>query len=586
MKKILQLLTIIILFGFSITPSAFAGVVTDGFDFVDTVLFEGKTIFVDISPTPESRPLTNGQYNIGASIGFYFQGNTSDGVDALYEITDQAQYKFRETAKTLYIGELGSQNSYATASQNGAGVIKKDLMLASSGNMGSGYAVNPGRYTVDVVLNNKVVSTINLCLRSFDPSGSNPPIGFVDCNENNVNTGPSPLLVEFADMELLPQYLSPTNALFSGKITVYDSAGVTGQPITKPLNIIGQIVNMATSQIICSSPISDMVFNHNTPRNVSYGTQNFGCNGLTAGTTYQGSFQETISNKISQKVTFTTPSQSSNTGSNASGNSSTGSNNASVQSYSTEETRNENYLGSIGTFTVTRAILNSNNASISINIDASYSKSNTTGATPTAKRIMINILDKNRDITEHLAIVTGTNKISVVITGRNLTKAPFSFTVEDLDLNIETEPIPITSGSGQGNGDGTGNGAGSEGDGTEGSGDDDDATDQDQSDEDAADENPTNNASGTIKFKNPTPFNSIIDLVNAIVKNIVIPVAVPFLALAIMYTGFLFVTAKGNAEKLKKAKEALKWTLIGGAVILASAVIASALQGTINDIIR
>jgi hypothetical protein len=96
----------------------------------------------------------------------------------------------------------------------------------------------------------------------------------------------------------------------------------------------------------------------------------------------------------------------------------------------------------------------------------------------------------------------------------------------------------------------------------------------------------TNTGGGKIKLQNPTKFNSIIELVNALVKNVIIPIAVPFLALAIMYTGFLFVTAKGNTDKITKAKEALKYTLFGGAIILAAYVIATALQGTINDIIK
>ena len=44
--------------------------------------------------------------------------------------------------------------------------------------------------------------------------------------------------------------------------------------------------------------------------------------------------------------------------------------------------------------------------------------------------------------------------------------------------------------------------------------------------------------------------------------------------------------ARGNATALEEAKKALKWTLIGGAIILASKVISLALQSTIADIVR
>jgi elastase-2 len=110
---------------------------------------------------------------------------------------------------------------------------------------------------------------------------------------------------------------------------------------------------------------------------------------------------------------------------------------------------------------------------------------------------------------------------------------------------------------------------------------------------DPASQNNVNNPSDGVETKkgllrNPLRkgLDSIPDIVAALVKNIVIPIAIPFLALSIIYTGFLFIQARGNKEKLVKAKEALKWTLIGGAIILASYVIATALQGTIADIIR
>ncbi len=86
-------------------------------------------------------------------------------------------------------------------------------------------------------------------------------------------------------------------------------------------------------------------------------------------------------------------------------------------------------------------------------------------------------------------------------------------------------------------------------------------------------------------FRNPLPpeLQTIPGIVNVLVKNIVIPIAIPLLGMAIMYTGFLFVRARGNPEKIKEAKEALKYTLIGGAIILGAYVIAEALQATIQD---
>jgi hypothetical protein len=66
--------------------------------------------------------------------------------------------------------------------------------------------------------------------------------------------------------------------------------------------------------------------------------------------------------------------------------------------------------------------------------------------------------------------------------------------------------------------------------------------------------------------------------------NIILRIAIPIIALAIIYSGFLFVAAQGNDEKLKNAKKTLLYTLIGATIILAAWVIASALKSTVDDI--
>jgi len=55
-------------------------------------------------------------------------------------------------------------------------------------------------------------------------------------------------------------------------------------------------------------------------------------------------------------------------------------------------------------------------------------------------------------------------------------------------------------------------------------------------------------------------------------------------AIAIIYSGFLFVTAQGNSEKLTKAKKALLYTIIGAALLLGSYVIATAIGKTVDEI--
>jgi hypothetical protein len=72
-------------------------------------------------------------------------------------------------------------------------------------------------------------------------------------------------------------------------------------------------------------------------------------------------------------------------------------------------------------------------------------------------------------------------------------------------------------------------------------------------------------------------------LVREILK-IVITVGVPIVALAIIYSGFLFVAAQGNPEKLKKAKDTLLYVIIGAAILLGAYVIAEAIEATVAAI--
>jgi hypothetical protein len=69
-----------------------------------------------------------------------------------------------------------------------------------------------------------------------------------------------------------------------------------------------------------------------------------------------------------------------------------------------------------------------------------------------------------------------------------------------------------------------------------------------------------------------------------IVINIVLVVGVPIVALAIIYTGFLFVEAQGSPEKITKAKKALTYTIIGAAILLGAFVIADAIGKTVDEI--
>jgi hypothetical protein len=86
------------------------------------------------------------------------------------------------------------------------------------------------------------------------------------------------------------------------------------------------------------------------------------------------------------------------------------------------------------------------------------------------------------------------------------------------------------------------------------------------------------------RIVNPIPaVTSIPGLIHRILEGI-LKIGIPFLALAIIYSGFLFITARGNSEKLEKAKDSLLYTIIGGAILLGSWAIAQMIESTILGI--
>lgn len=73
--------------------------------------------------------------------------------------------------------------------------------------------------------------------------------------------------------------------------------------------------------------------------------------------------------------------------------------------------------------------------------------------------------------------------------------------------------------------------------------------------------------------------NSLWDLLAAILQ-LVVDIGWIFVTLMLIYVGFLFVAAQGNDEKLKNARSALVWTVIGGLILLGAQSIALFLKAT------
>jgi hypothetical protein len=77
------------------------------------------------------------------------------------------------------------------------------------------------------------------------------------------------------------------------------------------------------------------------------------------------------------------------------------------------------------------------------------------------------------------------------------------------------------------------------------------------------------------------PFDNAQDLIVAILR-IFITIATPIIVLFIIYAGFLYVTAQGNAEQVKKATQALTYSIIGAVLIIGAVAISEIIANTVG----
>ena len=85
------------------------------------------------------------------------------------------------------------------------------------------------------------------------------------------------------------------------------------------------------------------------------------------------------------------------------------------------------------------------------------------------------------------------------------------------------------------------------------------------------------------QFCNPFG-NGIVTLpkfIEEITNKVILPVGSVVVVVMIIYSGFLFVTAQGNENKLTDAKKAITHAIIGALILLGSWVIANSIKGTI-----
>lgn len=85
---------------------------------------------------------------------------------------------------------------------------------------------------------------------------------------------------------------------------------------------------------------------------------------------------------------------------------------------------------------------------------------------------------------------------------------------------------------------------------------------------------------GSTTIDNPIGVDNLNDFIKKILEGI-IKIGIPIIAIAIIYSGFLFVTAQGKPQAIEEAKRAFIYTLIGAAILLGSWALAQLISDTV-----
>ncbi|MDR3548863.1 MAG: TrbC/VirB2 family protein [Candidatus Pacebacteria bacterium] len=88
---------------------------------------------------------------------------------------------------------------------------------------------------------------------------------------------------------------------------------------------------------------------------------------------------------------------------------------------------------------------------------------------------------------------------------------------------------------------------------------------------------------GTSALLNPLNVTSLPNLLSEILTYVQTLGGIA-LTIMLVYTGFLFVSARGNAEKLSQARSALLWTVVGGLLLLGASALATVITSTVSTL--
>lgn len=86
-----------------------------------------------------------------------------------------------------------------------------------------------------------------------------------------------------------------------------------------------------------------------------------------------------------------------------------------------------------------------------------------------------------------------------------------------------------------------------------------------------------------VTLSNPLKVDNVEGLL-ALVLSVAVRIGTIILVLALVWTGFLFVAARGNPEKISSARQAFMWTIIGGLVLLGAEALAQVIKDTATSL--
>jgi hypothetical protein len=86
-------------------------------------------------------------------------------------------------------------------------------------------------------------------------------------------------------------------------------------------------------------------------------------------------------------------------------------------------------------------------------------------------------------------------------------------------------------------------------------------------------------------LENPLRYADIPQFVAGALR-VMVMIALPIISLFIVYSGFLFVMARGNEGKLIEAKQNFVYVILGAILILGAWVLASLIGGTVAQLTK